>query len=213
MKKLLPLVVLATFAYLTPLYPVYAVDSTSSSKPLRNINKLAVKEASLAARMEDRQEKLASRAAMLMQKLAAFKDKNKAKKVELINDGLAKINKTRTDLMLRHYEKMVEILTKVEDRVNEAAAGGKDMTAARSSISQARSALNEVKAALDTQVTKDYTINVSSESAVRVDAMVQRQQLFSDLKAIHDKLVTARKAIAEAISLAMSTIKGVSNGQ
>lgn len=219
MKKLLPILILPIFLvttlYLTPLYPVYAKDATSSTpRSLKNSEKLALIEASRDGKLQGIREKVASRAALLREKLATFRDRVKANRVQNINDILARINKVRTDAMLRHYDRMVEILTKVEDRVNEASGNGKDMTAAKSSISQARSALNEAKIALDAQIDKDYTVNVSSESTVKADAMAQRQQLFSDLKSIHDLLVTARKVIAEAISQAMSSIKGVSdNGQ
>lgn len=219
MKKLLPILILPIFLvtalYLTPLYPVYAKDATSSTpRALKNSEKLALIEASREGKMEGIREKMASRAAMLREKLATFRDKVKARKVQNINDTLAHINKTRTDAMFRHYERMSEILTKIEDRVNDVAGSGQDMTSAKSSISKARTALDEAKKAVDAQAEKDYTIELTDEASAKVAAKSARQDLFDDLKEVHDLLITARKSIVDAVTEALTTIEGgAQNGQ
>lgn len=228
MKFLLPLLlaaavlgVAASSAYLTPLYPVYAQNTAGSSNAisparLKQIAKdkaLNVMEATKEARMGDFKEKMASRAAELRKKLDKFKDQLKAQRVLKINENLNKINQSRSQAFLRHHTKLSGLLTKIEDRLNEASGQGKDMTEAKSALSHARTDLDKAKAAIDAQLAKDYTLEATSEAAIKTEAQAARNQLFSDLKAVHELIVSARKSLAEAVSTAVSSMGGVKNGQ
>lgn len=223
--KILPIVIVlaaavlgvaASSAYLTPMYPVYALTPTATQsgvKPLRPV-KVLERMASREAKMDSLKDKIASRSALFKERLAKFRDKVKANRLQNINNNLAHVNQVRTGVMLKHYNQMSEILTRVEDRVNDAANNGRNMDSAKSSISKARTALNDVKKLIDAQVTKDYTINLTDETAAKGDALASRQQLFNDLKSIHDQLITARQAIGDAIKAALTSMKGGSeNGQ
>lgn len=225
MKVLLPFVAFLVLA-VTPLfsqyyYPVYAEDSTSSSKLDKKIQKLEDKRnkalekieerrEKIGNRIEDRKEKIASKAAALKEKLLKFKDKKKAARVEKINENLAKINERRTEQMAKNLARMEEILAKLEEKLNENTSSQTSLDA----ISDAKTQINTAKAGVDTQSKKDYTIVATSEAKIKDAAMEARNNLHVDLKAVHGLVVTARKAVSTAISTVVSSInQGVSSGQ
>lgn len=175
-------------------------------------NRLQIRKEELKETLEERKAKIASRAALLKQRLNRFKDKIKAKTVERVNTQLSEINERRTEKMTTHLTRLSEILTKLESRVNEASQSGKNVSSATTAISSAKSAIDAAKEAVETQAGNDYTIQVSSEAAVKSDAMKARDSLHTDLKSVHDLVVTARQAVAKAISTALSTLGGT-NGQ
>src|SRR3989344_118298 len=101
------------------IYPVYAEDATSSPTRQNKITRFN-------DRVEKRKESVATRSAALKAKRLRFKDQVKAKRVENINDRLDKINENRTTIMLEHIEKIKDILENMEEKVDSAAADGKD---------------------------------------------------------------------------------------
>lgn len=208
------------------IYPVYAQDYTASSsanttdrviKPVKKATALEIaqeRKAKVAEKMDSLQDRFASRTAALRAKLQAFRDRIKAQRVERLNDNLNRLNTLRTGLMARHLSTMSNILDKVESRVNSSSSSATlNNSSVQSTISDARGAISKAKAAVDTQAKNDYTINISSESGVAKDAKVARDKLHADLKATHQLVVAARKAIENAIKTAVSTLKGSTNGQ
>lgn len=235
MKFLLPLIFLTLIITpLTPiylnessyLYPVYAEDSTGSGdststakdklkdrarelelKRETTIKRLDDKKASVAARFEDKKEKLASRAAEFIAKLAKFRDRKKAERVEKINENLGKINKNRTAAMLRHLERMQTILDKLQERVRNASPKP-DMSKVNEALKDSSEAIDEAKKVVVNQTGKDYTIIVNTESTVKTDSQTARNSLREDLKEVHDLVVEARKALTEAIRTVVTTLGG-----
>lgn len=214
MKFLLPLVALSLFfliPFLIPLfpqeeylYPIYAKDSSPSSRFERRLEKIDAK--------RDK-ERIASRAASLKEKLSKFRDKRKAAIAERVNDNLNKINERRTDAMLRHLNRMSEILAKISGRVSQATSSGQVLTEAQTAITDAQSAIDSAKEAVKAQAEKDYTIEATAEARIRDESKAKRDSLHQDLKAVHDLVVAARKAVANAISTGVSSLKGVRYGQ
>lgn len=156
--------------------------------------------------------RIASRAAELKAILATFRDQRKATAAARINDNLNKINEHRTDAFTRHLTKMSEILSKLETKVKDASGSGKDTTSAQAAIASAAASINTAKQAVDAQSLKDYTITATSEATIRHDARVQRDKLHTDLKAVHEIVVAARKALSNAIRVSASTLGGIGHG-
>jgi hypothetical protein len=219
MKKLLPIaLILLAAAIVSPslpsVLPVSAQDdSTTSALPPRRppsdrMENINTRLAQATSRLESMKERVASKTAELRARLAAFKDKNKAKRVEGINGRLADINAKRTGKMNDHLTKMSNILTKAENKL----AGAEDATAAVASVEDAKSAVDAAKQAVSSQMEKDYTIDATSEATVKADSMAARDMLHQDLKAVHSLVVAARQSVAKAIS-ATATALGGSNGQ
>lgn len=229
MRKLLPFLLTAV-VFLTPLYPVYAQTTTTNATPsVKRITRPAVasaaaglKEAAkgriadrkemVQGRIESLRDRIASRAAELKTKLAKFKDKVKAGRVERINTNLNVINERRTSHMKLVLDQMSKLLEKFKAKSAEAAASGKDVSAINEAIKQVEAAIAEVDAAIKAQAEKDYSITVTTESTVRTDAQTARNNLRTDLKALHDKMVSLRQSLAKAISTAKSSLGGQTNG-
>ncbi len=170
--------------------------------------RVETKIASREARLQTRKENIATRTASLKAKLKTFKDQQKAKVAERVNENLNKVNESRTDTMLKHLEKMVEILSRLETRVNEAGQSGKDISSVTTTITDAQETIKTTKGAVETQSTKDYTIVATTEAKIRQDAQAARNNLHTDLKTVHNLVVAARKTVSDAISLAVSTLGG-----
>lgn len=215
-KKVLVLILFALF--LTPLYPVYAQTAASSPAyfPAGRIQQIAKDKAQNTREneIEKRQtvkERIASRSALLKEKLAKFKDKRKANLAEKINNILNQINERRTTHFSNVLNKMTEILSRLQEKVNTASTNGKDMTTANAAITDAQNAISSASAAVAVQKDKDYTIEATSEATIKQDAAAARNALHSDLQSVHNLVVQARQATAKAISTTVSTLKGAGN--
>lgn len=149
-------------------------------------------------------EKMATREAALKLKLQAFRDQKKATAAARISDNLNKINTRETEQMLKHLDMMTTLLNKLEARVNKATPDIKDQASAKGAIATARSAIASASAAVSVQAQKDYTIQVSSEAAVKSDAQKVRELLRTDLQAIRKLVITAKQAVANAVRVAKS---------
>lgn len=223
MKKVVVATIFFIALLISPryLYPVYA-QVTGEDPPPRSarsaleerinsrVQNATDKVASAEARLMDRKENISSRAAMLRSKLAAFKDRKKATLAEKINDNLDKINTRRTNQMTLHLQKMLEILSKVEERTANATG---DKTNLNISLDEAKTAISVAQAALQAQSAKEYTVSVTSEQTIKADVKDTRDLLHKDLKATHDLMVEARQAVAKSIADAITLMGEQSNGQ
>lgn len=178
----------------------------------QHASKAAERREAIRVRLAEHRELMASKAAELRQRLSQFRDQRKAKIVERINSTLNMINEKRTETMRKHLERMSEILDKLQDRVENKVAQGKDGTAANDAIASASAAIASASAAVDAQSIKDYTIEVSSESGVKADAKEARDQLHEDLQAVRKLVVDAKQAVANAIRTAATTLGGIGQG-
>lgn len=239
-KKLLPIITLlaivtAANSYL--LYPVYAIEATTTSSSAASLRqakieaekaalrekaenrklvieeKLEARKTAIENRIDLRKEAAATRAAALKSRLEKFKDKKKATIAARINDNLNAINDRRSTAFLNHLTKMTEILTRLENKLSEASSTGKDTSSATAAIASAKTAISTAQTAATAQQGKDYTIEVSSEAKLQESIKPVRDQLHTDLKSVHDLVVAARKATSEAISTTVSTLGGVKNGE
>lgn len=224
MRKTLPffLLLLAVTAFLTPLYPVYAQtagDLAAPAAPTASVKRIARPNAASAAakldaardklenkmttaqgKLEDARDKLATRAAALKTKLARFRDKAKAARVENVNSNLAAINTRRTSQMSQSLNHIQTVLAKLKTWVAEQEAAGKDVADLKTAITNTEAVWAEADAAIKDQSDNDYTIEVNTEATVKADAREARDTLRTDLKAVHDKLVSVRQTLVSALS-------------
>lgn len=195
-------------------YPAFAQDSTNSAVreiPNRPLNKnklvqdrIEAKRENIEDKIASMREKLASKAAALHSRLQDFRDKKKAEIAERVNTNLNRINQNRTTQMQKHLDKMSEVLDRLEARVNQAKPDIKDPAAARAAIAAARLNISTASASVSAQALKDYTIVVTSEGRIGLDAKIQRDKLHSDLVAVRRIVIEARQAVANAIRIAKS---------
>lgn len=190
-------------------YPVFAQVPLKATPPVNRFKTVGpasgpgvVRKPFIQEKIEDLKEKMASKTAVLKAKLAAFKDKRKAEIAERINTALNRINQIQTTQMQNHLNRMSLILNKLEARVNEGKPDIKDPTAAKTAITSARSVIATASAAVSAQAQKDYTIQVTSETKVKIDTKLQRDKLHADLLSVRKSVIDAKQAVANAIRIA-----------
>jgi hypothetical protein len=183
---------------------VFAEDATTSATTKKEFiqQRIDTRKENAQNRMDALKERIATREAALKARLQTFRNKTKAVIAERVNTTLGNINENQTDQMLRHLTRMSQILDKLEKRVNSGAPDIKDPSAAKEAIAQARTAIATAEAAVKVQAEKDYTIEATSESAIRKDARRSRDNLHSDLQAVRKLVIDARQAVVNAIRLA-----------
>lgn len=221
LPKVVATITVATL-FLILSFAVLATDTTSPSATRREQiqtriedkrAQLQTRRENLATRLEERRAEIASRAAQLRTRLGQFRDQVKAKIVERINTVLDQINQRQTQQMKKHLDKMSELLAKVENRVNEASSSGQNTASASAAVTNAKEAIASASTAVDEQMGNDYTIEVSTESAVRKDAKEARDALHQDLREVRSLVIAAKQAVANAIRVTAQTLKGLKIGQ
>ncbi|MBI2012147.1 hypothetical protein HYS91_05250 [Candidatus Daviesbacteria bacterium] len=202
MKFKLALLTAATILYLTPLYPVYAKDSTPSGDKIRAIDRLIEQKENLKEKLNTKIENIASREAKLLAKLKTFKDQVKAKRVENINRNLNMINQKLTKAYTRHLTTMENLLKRFEAKPRIAPLLTSNFEV-KQSFDSAETLIADARVAVASQAAEEYTITVSSESAVNKDALDAKNTLRADLKEVREKITAARRAIIDAIRLGL----------
>ena len=186
-------------------------DRTRMEKSKQMMEQKQLSEASRAAmfrrKLEDIRAKIASREAEMRLKFQQFKDKQKATIAERVNTSLNKINQNQTDQMLKHLDLMSTLLDKLEDRVNKNSSDIKDPAAANQAIADARATIDAAKTAVQAQAQKDYTIQVTTETKIRLDAQAKRDQLHKDIMALRKQVIDAKQKVSDAVRIAKSGSK------
>lgn len=147
----------------------------------------------------------------LKAKLLKFRNQDKANIAEKINTNLNNINQNQTDQMSKHLTTMSTILEKLENRVKQNSSDIKSPEAVKVEIAAAKQTISSASAMVSTQAEKDYTIQISTESRIRVDAKKQRDALHQDLQTVRKSVIDAKQSVANAIRAAKIGV--VSNGQ
>lgn len=203
--------------------PIIAEDSTKSGitleenrrimpiklpMPSDKVNErkdiIEAKRENIENKIAEMKEKIASKTAALHLRFQEFRDKKKAEIAERVNDNLNRINQNQTTQMKNHLDRMSVILDKLEARVNKAEPDIKDSAAAGKAITQARVAISIASAAVSDQALKDYTITVTTEGRIGLDAKTQRNKLHEDLITTRKLVIDAKQATIQAIRVARS---------
>lgn len=140
----------------------------------------------------------------LKTKLQTFHNQQKAQITQKISDQLNLVNQKITSEMLRHIDKMSALLDKIQTRVStsQVATSSASLSNANAAIANARTKIATAREAVLAQQTKDYTLVVSSESAVKSDAKVTRDLLRSDLQRVRNLVIVAKQTVAAAAEAA-----------
>lgn len=163
-----------------------------------------VRRGNVQDRLASIRERIASKEAVLKARLEQFRDQKKAEITARISNNLNRINERHTQMMLKFLDRTSVILGKLEDRVNSSTPDIKDADSAKEVIASAKDAIASASAAVNAQSEKDYTILVTLESRVRIDAQSARTLLHDDLQAVRRLVIAAKQAVANAIRVAKS---------
>jgi hypothetical protein len=175
-----------------------ATASTTTTVSLQHT--LEVNRAAVAAKVTANHE-------MFQSKLAGIKDTKKRTIVENVQNRITEINTNRIDTATKHLATMKNLLDKISAKALEVQKNGKDITSVTTAIATAQTAIDDAMAAVASQASKVYTIPISTENTLRNSVFSTRKSLETDILAMHQKVVTARTAVYNAIK-ALAIVRG-----
>ncbi len=178
--------------------------ATVSAPTAVNKNQVLTNTSPAENRLAIIKDQMATREAALRLKLQSFKDQKKASAAARISTNLNQINQNQTSQMRRHLELMSVILDKLEARVNKPTPDIKNQVAARAAIASTRMMIATASAAVSTQAQRDYTIQVTSEAKIRLDAQAMRNKLHTDILTLRKIIIDTKQSVANSIRIAKS---------
>lgn len=131
-------------------------------------------------------------------KMAAIKDTKKQEIITNLDTRIATINKNRTTEMTERLERLTTILGKISTKEAALKSEGKNTTTLASDITVAQTAIDAAKTAVTAQAAKEYTMNITTETALKSAASTTIQQFMKDIKSVHAKVVAAQQAVVKA---------------
>lgn len=132
------------------------------------------------------------------ERLETIKDARKKTLVERLDNRMAVINKNRTEAMSNHLQRMREILGRVEEKTANVKANGQDVSTVETIFSTAETAISKAETAVANQAGKEYVANITYESTLKNTVGAAMKQLEADLKAAHQTVIEAKKAVMDA---------------
>jgi len=134
------------------------------------------------------------------QKLTTIADARKKTIVTHADTKMAEINAARLDAWTNHLDKMSQILERVIAKAATAKAGGSDTASVDDAVAAAQQAIAIAQAAVTTQSSKQYTITIGAENALKTAVTTTTRSLKQDLIAVQQTITTARNAVHAAIA-------------
>lgn len=141
------------------------------------------------------------------EKFTTLRDEKKKDILENLAQRITKINAERIERMTAHVAKMNEILQRIVAKAAEEKDKGRDTASVDSAVSAAQSAIVAAQDAVAIQAGKEYIVAITSETNLKNDVGLVKRTLESDMKAVHEKIVAARKAVSSAIRV-LATLRG-----
>jgi len=135
--------------------------------------------------------------------LAKVKDENKKIAAEKVVDGLATLNTKVTGNFSNTIDQIENVLIKIESRIAKAESNGLDVSSAKAESEKSRTAISQARQVVLAQTTKTYTVNVTSESALRAEMKKMRDLFNTDIKTVREQIKIAHGTVrATATTLA-----------
>ena len=158
--------------------------------------------ANVEAEKVEVKQKVADKKTALKAKIASFKDEKKKEIALRVNDRLQELNVKYVDMLTTAVVKQEEVLGKLKAQTAAKAAEGKDVSSVNSQVTAIESKIVEAKSLLAAQTAKVYSVEATTEPALRTDAQKARDLLKKDLVAVHASV----RSITELIAAASKTL-------
>lgn len=133
--------------------------------------------------------------------IQTFKNKNKSNNLDAVNQELIYINQKVSKSMLNNMNEMDQILKELESQIAKGPPQGKDLSGAKTALSDAKITLEVTRSELQAQTLKDYTIQINSEDHAKDDAQNSRNKLNSGLKRERNLVIQAKTALDKAVTI------------
>ncbi|MEK7188333.1 MAG: hypothetical protein AAB685_00590 [Patescibacteria group bacterium] len=149
---------------------------------------------------KENREEVSQKREEFRNKLKTLKDEKKKLIVEKIDQKYDLVNKKWVEKWNKGLVRLTDILAKIKQRDRE----GK----LRQVISNAEAKIAAAQAKVDEQALETYVIDISSEDKLGPSVRATNQQFKNDIKAVHELVKEARKAVVEVINQAKSLNRG-----
>lgn len=215
MKKLL--ILLSSFVFL--LSPVYAfaeetATTTTTATTETNETTITPTEATTKTRLlkkpaaslreetkeakTELKDKISEARDDFKAKVSAIKDEKKKQIINNLDLRIGTINTNRTNEMTKILERLTTVLGKISTKEAALKSEGKNTTKLAADITSAQSAIDAAKQAVTEQAAKKYTMNITTDTALKSAASTTIQQFMTDMKAVRTKVLAAQQAVVKA---------------
>lgn len=189
-KLVLFCLVIVIFGILTPNVNAQTSTSTNSAASRLKQQRMELKQSikdTVQAKREEAKQIMKTRREEFSVKLQTIKDEKKKTMVERIDAKLSEINTKHTDRFTEVLGKLQEHLDKISQSVTEKKV--------LEDIKTAQAAIDEAKTAVENQAAKTYVIQITNETALRLNVGTTTSQLRKDLMSTHKLVVDAKQAV------------------
>lgn len=162
----------------------------------------------IEAERTDLQTKLQAHRDELKNELQKVKDEGKKTIATRIDGNVADLNARMTAHYTNVLDQIAGVLGRVVSRADKAQTNGLDVTAVRTKITTAQTAITAARAAVAAQVSKMYSMNITSDATLKNNVSATRKALHDDLKKVEDSVKAARDAVRQA-AVTLAQIRGV----
>lgn len=208
MKKfaLLSTLLVLSFCVMSTIHAEESATGTSSIREQRQTF-VASKTAELKEKREERKEDRQELIANFKENLQKIKDTRKQQIVSNVQDRIT----NRNSLWVSHWNEVLKrlsaLLDKIQTKTDEASQNGKDVTAVTAKITAARTAIATAQTAVNTQSAKTYTVDITTEDALKSNTITVIGQFRSDVTAVISSINAARRAVSD-VFIALGSIIG-----
>jgi len=149
------------------------------------------KQAEIAKIANDAKAAIQAKRAEFTAKLQTIKDQNKKAIVERIDTRLTQINTNQTE----KYTQVIGQLQTFLDKMSITASGTAKMT----EITTAQNAIDTAKAAVSAQAEKAYTMAITDDTALKLNAGTIVDQFRQDINSVYGLVLNAKQTIHNLI--------------
>lgn len=153
------------------------------------------------------QDQAAKKRMQMNEKVASkshtVKDEVRKKKVEKIDDMIAKLNVKYTSHYASIVAKLEATLAKVSERSERLSKAGADTKSVNDAVEKAMASLKKSREAVSAQAAKVYDVPVKSDDSAKADVSKVRKQLTQDVDALKEVVKSSQQAVREAAQALM----------
>lgn len=149
-------------------------------------------------RRQDRRDVLRDNKEDFKERLKTIRDQRKSALVERIDERISTMNKTHTGRFSAVLEKLKKIVSTISDGAQIAKSKGVSTAAVDVAIASAKTAIDTAQEAVTMQAAKIYSIEVTSEAALKINVGSVVSVFRKDLRDVHKMVVDAKKAVQKA---------------
>lgn len=178
----------------------------------------------IEAAREEAKTRMETKREEAKQRLSGIRDKAKQQRAERLTEQFDRLNKKWTDHFIQLLDRYGDIVLKIQERADKAAANGSNTAAVNASIQSAQTAIENARDAVVAQAAASYTLDTSAlatEATMTTEGQEKllgglrtafqdlHKDLFNDLFALRDGAMRDTRGAVQAALQALSQIPRV----